>query len=132
MSGRHWRPKWFLAVALFSILGGGALFAYVEGVSFVSGVYFALVTDETVGYGDVIPRTGHGRLIASLVMVVGIPALGATYAWLGTLHMRARLRDDLTEVQATAEKANRIAADTYRHHTGRDHPDAPAREDTRA
>lgn len=29
------------------------------------------------------------------------------------------------QVMATADAAHKIAADTYRHHTGRDHPDAP-------
>lgn len=33
---------------------------------------------------------------------------------------------DLAEIRQIAEKAHRIAADTYEHHTGRRHPDAPA------
>jgi hypothetical protein len=33
---------------------------------------------------------------------------------------------DLSEIRAAAQSAHRIAADLYRHHTGRDHPDAPS------
>jgi hypothetical protein len=33
---------------------------------------------------------------------------------------------ELAELREIASKAQRIAADTYRHHTGRDHPDAPS------
>lgn len=32
---------------------------------------------------------------------------------------------DLREIRDIAAAAHRIAADTYRHHTGHEHPDAP-------
>jgi hypothetical protein len=35
---------------------------------------------------------------------------------------------DLAEIRGLAAAAHRIAADTYRHHTGRVHPDAPDTE----
>ncbi len=34
-------------------------------------MYWAVVTMTTVGYGDVVPQTGFGRLLATLVMVIG-------------------------------------------------------------
>ena len=37
----------------------------------VSGVYWAIVTMTTVGYGDVVPQTELGRLLASVVMILG-------------------------------------------------------------
>ena len=36
-----------------------------------SGVYWAIVTMTTVGYGDVVPQTELGRLLASVVMLLG-------------------------------------------------------------
>ena len=36
-----------------------------------SGVYWAIVTMTTVGYGDVVPQTELGRLLASVVMPPG-------------------------------------------------------------
>ena len=36
-----------------------------------SGVYWAIVTMTTVGYGDVVPQTELGRLLASSVMLLG-------------------------------------------------------------
>ena len=36
-----------------------------------SGVYWAIVTMTTVGYGDVVPQTELGRLLASVVVMLG-------------------------------------------------------------
>ncbi|HCA61890.1 MAG TPA: potassium channel protein, partial [Synechococcales bacterium UBA8647] len=35
------------------------------------GVYWAVVTMTTVGYGDVVPQTVLGRLLAAAVMLLG-------------------------------------------------------------
>ena len=42
-------------------------------------IWWAVVTTSTVGYGDFYPVTGPGRLLAALVMILGI-GLFATIA----------------------------------------------------
>lgn len=57
------------------VLGGGAAFAAVEKARHLStwdGVWWAITTVTTVGYGDVSPQTDMGRMIAIAVMFVGI------------------------------------------------------------
>ncbi len=62
-------------LALLTVLGGGAAFAAVEpeqNLSAWDGVWWAVTTVTTVGYGDISPETDGGRIIAIAVMVVGI------------------------------------------------------------
>jgi voltage-gated potassium channel len=62
------------------VLLGAGLFALAEGLPYTSGLYWAVTTATTVGYGDVTPHNPVGRLIASLVMLTTIPMLAAAFA----------------------------------------------------
>jgi voltage-gated potassium channel len=66
-------------VALIVITIGSALVVYFEAKSpdaqILTGeeaVWWALVTVATVGYGDYVPVTSGGRIIGSIMMVVGV------------------------------------------------------------
>jgi voltage-gated potassium channel len=54
----------------------GSLMYVIEGpangfTSIPVGIYWAIVTMTTVGYGDISPQTGFGRLLASVAMIAG-------------------------------------------------------------
>ena len=64
----------FAIFAMTLILG--SLMYLIEGeehgfTSIPRGVYWAIVTLTTVGYGDISPETPLGQLVAALVMVMG-------------------------------------------------------------
>jgi voltage-gated potassium channel len=69
-----------LAGAVACTLAGGALFAATQRLPFTTGLYWAITTATTVGYGDVTPHNASGRVVASLVMLTTIPMLASVFA----------------------------------------------------
>jgi len=117
------KPAWIAAAAGTVLAAGAVAYSAVEHVPVSTSLYWAVETGTTVGYGDITPRTSAGRLVALLVMLTAIPLMGALFAAVTSAHLARH--HHLDELRSTVEKAHRIAADTYRHHTGQDHPDAP-------
>ena len=73
---------WLLSAVAAVVLLGAWLFALAESLPFTTGLYWAVTTATTVGYGDVTPHNPIGRLLASLVMLTTIPMLAAAFALL--------------------------------------------------
>ena len=69
-----------LGTVVAVVLVGAGLFALAEDLPFTTGLYWAVTTATTVGYGDITPHNPIGRLIASLVMLTTIPLLATAFA----------------------------------------------------
>jgi voltage-gated potassium channel len=81
MTGRHTRHVVVLLVTAGAcLLAGGVLFADTQHIPFTTGLYWAVTTATTVGYGDVTPHNPAGRLVATGVMLTTIPLLAAVFA----------------------------------------------------
>ena len=69
----------FLAFAVFTAASAIYFFeARSEGGeidSFFEGIYWALVTISTVGYGDITPQTLEGRLVTLVLIICGIAVI---------------------------------------------------------
>lgn len=66
----------FIATLLTIVVIFGALMYVVEGpergfTSIPTGMYWAVVTVATVGFGDIAPTTSFGRFITSVLIVIG-------------------------------------------------------------
>jgi voltage-gated potassium channel len=66
----------FLSFVMLVVWVMGTLMYVVEGpaggfTSIPIGVYWAITTMTTVGFGDITPKTDLGRLIASVMMLIG-------------------------------------------------------------
>ena len=92
-------------LALITVLAGGAAFAHAEGeeVSTWDGVWWAMTTVTTVGYGDLYPHTNLGRGIAIVVMLVGIGFLSLLIGAVSERFLAAELRQETKEVEREVE-----------------------------
>jgi voltage-gated potassium channel len=66
----------FVFFVLTTVVVVGALMYLIEGpdggfTSIPRGVYWAIVTLTTVGYGDIAPQTPTGQALAALIMIMG-------------------------------------------------------------
>jgi voltage-gated potassium channel len=61
---------------------------YTEDMSFKDALWWTFVTITTVGYGDISPSTGMGRIIASFLMLVGIGCVGMLTGTIATFFIR--------------------------------------------
>jgi voltage-gated potassium channel len=86
--------------ALACVLAGAVAFSLTDHVSLWLACYFSLATATTVGYGDVIPRSGSAHVVAIALMITAIPLLGATFASLTALHVHRHVRDHVDRALA--------------------------------
>ena len=69
--------KYVLFLVIISIVVSALAMVKVEHMPFTDALWWAFVTATTVGYGDLSPTTGLGRIIASILMLVGIGLIGS-------------------------------------------------------
>jgi len=76
------RLRTVLSLILFFIVLFGFIFFITEPdvKSFSDGLWWALVTITTVGYGDITPLTSIGRLVASALMFLGLGLIASLTA----------------------------------------------------
>ncbi len=85
--------QYVLTVALgLIVLGGIGIWTLEPEVGSVGdGIWWSIVTTTTVGYGDISPRTIQGRVLAGVLMVVGIGTIGMITSSITTYFLGRRM-----------------------------------------
>ncbi len=114
---------WSILVVFGLIVIGGSVVTAIEDdvagsniTTIGDGLWWAVVTCTTVGYGDHFPVTNSGRLIAIVLMITGIGLLGLVTANISAWFLEddddtdiARLQD---EIAALHTKLDQILTQT--------------------
>lgn len=101
--------RYVALLALLTALGGGAAFSGLEkGHSTWDGVWWAVSTMTTVGYGDVYPHTTAGRVVGIAVMLVGIGFIAILTGAVAQRFLAGEVRTLEVEVAGEAESVTAI------------------------
>jgi voltage-gated potassium channel len=98
----RFRLRIFLIVLLGVMIFGTLGFMVVEGISLSDAFYFSIVTIATVGYGDIHPATQGGKLLAVVLIVMGVGT------FLGVVANATEMMLNRREKQIRLEKLNMV------------------------
>ena len=115
------RLRTILGALIFFVCIFGYVFYITEpGVNtFGDGIWWALVTVTTVGYGDITPSTTLGRFVASALMFLGLGLIATVTAIVSAKftqnYVDAHTNDDvlekLYELESEIEKLKKLEED---------------------
>jgi voltage-gated potassium channel len=88
-------------LGIYSVEGGPQ--AHIKSVG--DGIWWAIVTATTVGYGDISPVTTEGRIIAVILMLLGIGVIGAFTATVASFFVS---QDEGSELRALEARLDRL------------------------
>ncbi len=98
------------AVTAIVGIGAGILVRFIDHEDFATvgdGIWWAIVTLGTVGYGDIVPHSTWGRVIGSVVIVVGVTFLSFLTATVTSMFVSAD--QDERSADTEAQHASREA-----------------------
>jgi len=100
-----------LCITILTILAGGTGLTLLEPTTVKGGVYdgiwWAIVTATTVGYGDITPQSFWGRSIAVVIMLAGVGLVSTLAASITTFFVG---QEDNAELRELRERTVRMEA----------------------
>ena len=93
-----------VTATLVVVIGGGALLWLLDHDEYPhigTGMWLALQTVTTVGYGDVTPKHAGGRIVAALIMLDGVAFLAIITAAITSTFVARAERERLAAAQDT-------------------------------
>ena len=107
-------PYLMLCIVGFAV-GCAVLIRLVDPHDFPTiglALWWAVMTVTTVGYGDIVPTTTAGRVVASGLMIIGFASLSLLTGFVASLlvHRRAAMDTEagLTKIEQRLEEIERL------------------------
>jgi hypothetical protein len=95
-----------VVITLLVVFLGGVLMRLLDGEEYPNiwkGMWWALQTVTTVGYGDVTPQNTSGRIVAAFVMLEGVAFLTIVVAAITSIFVARERREREAERAPTVE-----------------------------
>jgi voltage-gated potassium channel len=101
-----------VSATLVVVVAGGVLIRVLDSDEFPNvwlGMWWALQTATTVGYGDVTPKDVGGRIVAAVVMLQGIAFLAIITAAITSTFVARAVRERAGVEDEEEQKAEQLA-----------------------
>jgi voltage-gated potassium channel len=82
--------------------------------TFGDGVWWAIVTIATVGYGDIVPQGAWGRVVGSVVIILGVTTLAFLTAMVTSYFITAQQERSSAEERERREASEEEAIELLR------------------
>jgi voltage-gated potassium channel len=102
MGSLKFKLKIFLIIFVSILVIGTVSFSVIESISLSDAFYFVVTTISTVGYGDVHPITQSGKILAILIIILGVGT------FLGVIANSVEMMLNFREKKQKNEKLNMI------------------------
>ncbi len=117
LAGSKHKVLVFLLFLLTVVSIFGSLMFIIEGpehgfTSIPMGVYWAIVTVTTVGYGDIIPQTPLGQGLASMMVIIGYSII-AIPTGIFTSELSKQIKNNVLERGPECQVCNHRSRDKY-------------------
>ena len=98
-------------ITIVSLVVAAQLFSICEEISYGDSIWFSLVTMSTTGYGDIVPHTAGGRMVAIFLMVAGVACITAFTSILASRILKApdRMNSKNPHIEAIETQIRRFA-----------------------
>ena len=75
---------------------------------FSDGLWWAVVTTTTVGYGDITPKTAAGRLVAVMLMLAGTALIATVAASVSAYFVGAERTEEYEDIKARLKRIEQM------------------------
>lgn len=104
-------------MTLVLALSAGVIVRIIDHKDFTSlgnALWWSIVTLATVGYGDIVPHSTWGRIVGSLVIVLGVTFLSVLTATVTSYFVSANQDDFAADVAEAAKRDQAGDLETHR------------------
>lgn len=101
--------QYILIITVVIVFLGAFGISIAEDKTFSDSIWWSFVTTTTVGYGDISPATNIGRIIASILMLVGIGFVGILTGTIATYFLTGKKKEQSYKnevIETIQEKLN--------------------------
>ena len=106
---------YLLYTSLSLLIIGAITYSMTEHVSLAQSFWWAIATATTVGYGDISPHTFVGKIVALVLMLVGIGVIGMLTSSITTYFVREdnKSNDKDVQLEKIMQKLDEIEKQNY-------------------